>query len=176
MSVLRILGKEHVLLKRFAGYLAWEAPNRFVPGSRLQHDLLTLFCALDRHEDFEEEIYASGQGTGGDASRLTEELSVDHELLAGLRREIIEALKSVRADSPTVRAHLEALVLHLRSYFAWAEEHLWPLYRAPAGSGSDRPTQYRAVSRLRRLADEILSSGVYLTDSSGRGGVTLSGR
>ena len=170
MSVLDILTEEHVLLRRFIGRLQWEEPEGSETCARMRKDLLAFFCSLQRHEDFEGEIFRGLDGAAVDPGGLAEELIAEHRKLLARRVEIFEALKNAREDSSAqLKPHVDALADHLRADFAWEEKHLWPHYRPSLNPGVERSLEREALPRLDRLEADMALCGILLSDSSGRG-------
>ena len=170
MSVFSILTNEQLLLSRFVGLLSWDEPEGGETPARLRADLLVLFCALNNHEKFQEVVFG-GLIRGTENSReLTDELSVDYRRLEDLRAEIIKLLKSARTESiARLRPLVHSLAARLRVHFAWAQEHLWPRLGPSLGSEADLSLECRAADHMKKLAAEVASCGVHLSDSSGRG-------
>jgi hypothetical protein len=148
MSVLEILTEEHVLLKRFigeagcAGAAGAEAPDRE------RSLLLAFFSALERHEDFEREVFDRRPGS--------ERLAFDHRLLGDLRAEILRTLKAGRVErAPILKTLIDAFSVHLRAHLAWEEECLWPDYAPPTDPGAESALESHARGRLARLMEEV---------------------
>ncbi|MFI5346458.1 MAG: hypothetical protein ACHQ51_08800 [Elusimicrobiota bacterium] len=170
MSVVSVLTEEHVLLLRFVGYLGWDEPEGAETPKRVRGDLLAFFCALDRHEEFEETIFGGPAGEAGVLGRLTGVLSEEHRRLAGIRVEILEILRSARENtSPRLKPLVERLAAHLHAHFAWEEKSLWP--RRPPSHSVDEEVdlENRARADLLLLSAEVASCGIHLADSAGRG-------
>jgi hypothetical protein len=168
MSVLSVLKDEHVLMLRFAGLLQWEEAEGLETWTKMHGELLALFCALERHEEFEDAVFAPPKGSSAPA-RFTEDLSAEHRRMMKLRDEVIEAVKNAGGLEPArARPLVDALAAHLRAQFKWEEEHLWPLYAATDPAG-DRIHERNALSRLKELERSVLAAGVKLSDASGRG-------
>ena len=163
MSVASVLAEERVLLLRFVGYLSWAEPEGGETAKRVSGDLLTFFCALDRHEEFERTIFGGSEAGAG-------LLSAEHRRLARIRAEILEILRSSRQDTCSrLKPLVERLSAHLRAQFAWEEQNLWPRRPPPTGVTEGAHLENRARANLSRLSAEVASCGIYLSDSSGRG-------
>lgn len=161
MSLSDVLTQEHVLLRRFIGLLRWDEPEGGESPARLSGDLLAFFCALKRHEEFEDIAFA------GEVAQL----HADHRRLKKLDMRIIKLLEDARVGpSERLKPLVDSMAMRLRRHFAWEEKHFWPCYRLPGGSKAERSLEQRASASLKKLADEMETCGIRLSDSCGRGG------
>jgi hypothetical protein len=164
MSVLDVMKEEHALLLRFCAKLRWEEPSGAESPRRVRGDLLALFCALERHEEFENAVFAAtGEGKAGPA-RAPESLLEEHDRLARLRVETVAAVKSADEEPPLgLKSRVDALAAHLRDHFRWEEDALWSR-RAPRGDDeSEAALENAARARLEGLRAEIQALGIGLT-------------
>ena len=163
MSVLDVLIEEHLLLYKFIGYLKRDGDEERA-SERLRGDLLAFFCALNRHEEFEELVFG---GPGGITGPDPEGFLDQHRRLADLRADILAALKgSEGAVPPDLGACIAALAARLREHFAWEEQVLWPL-RTPGGPASEIDLENRASRELQLLTAEVEKYGIRLSEPSG---------
>ncbi|MDE2141887.1 MAG: hemerythrin domain-containing protein [Elusimicrobia bacterium] len=163
MSVLDVLIEEHLLLYRLVGYLQKGAVESRAP-ERLRGDLLAFFCALNRHEEFEEILFG---GPGGVTGPEPDGLLGQHRRLAEIRAEIQAELKDPeRMSAPGLGSRVVALAERLREHFAWEERVLWPL-RTPSGPLAEVDLENRARAELLLLTAEAAQQGIRLSASVG---------
>jgi hypothetical protein len=165
MSIVAVLGEEHDLLRRLAGYLAWDEGAESETQHRLRGDLLVAFCALDRHDELIRSVFNFPAAAEGYAAFAVQELA----RLRNLREGLIETFhESGEGSSRRRKILIGDLVTDLRSHLSWEEKNLWPLLAELRDPADETAREADARARLAALSDEVLKGGVKLTDSSGR--------
>ena len=166
MSVLSVLTEEHDLLTRFVKKLRWDEPVRQETAKRMHGDLLAFFCALERHEEFEDMIFAGPAGPAVEPGRLKKELAAEHRRFSELRAEIVKALDAAQGKTlKPLKPRVDALTDHLTDYFRWEEERLWPCRRPSDDPAVEKAIEASARPRLDKLIDEVAACGVWLSDA-----------
>lgn len=170
MSVVRLLTEEHILFLRFIGQISWETPRSGEKCDRVRGSLLSLFTALKHHDELEELIFDASRAEPAQRERLAGLFIVEKKCHADFRDEILDALKCAR-KSPCrgLSDRVGELVIRMRAHFKWEEENLWPCCRASDSPVAELELERRARLVLEQLKAEVVSRGVWLNDSSGRG-------